>query len=220
MNGLNEWSNRNETNGSGVYFSDQDTPSEAGPDGAIYFTNGTLDPAITSHEDYTANPDGTIATMTFTFNTQALVDPSDPNSGPYYDPNLPVPPGASSNGYDTVFQKKTEHGVGHGMGLNDVPQPQTAGNSVMNNAVANCPNDVCGNEPVDITNCDNSVVQTVPNYAAPAPTGGGGDPTYDSYYYGGDGWGGCTDYYWVYYVSYDGGQTWYETGEVDYAGCW
>ena len=29
----------------------------------------------------------------------------------------------------------------------------------------------------------------------------------------------CVDYYWVWYVSYDGGVTWQPTGEVEYAGC-
>ena len=29
----------------------------------------------------------------------------------------------------------------------------------------------------------------------------------------------CVDYYWVEYVSYDGGKTWQPTGQVEYAGC-
>lgn len=29
----------------------------------------------------------------------------------------------------------------------------------------------------------------------------------------------CVDYYWVWYVSYDGGKTWEQTGQFDYAGC-
>jgi hypothetical protein len=29
----------------------------------------------------------------------------------------------------------------------------------------------------------------------------------------------CVDYYWVWYVSYDGGVTWQPTGQVEYAGC-
>jgi hypothetical protein len=38
---------------------------------------------------------------------------------------------------------------------------------------------------------------------------------------GGGGGGGysCTPYYWVYYESYDGGQTWYVV-DMSYAGCW
>lgn len=30
----------------------------------------------------------------------------------------------------------------------------------------------------------------------------------------------CIDYYWVWFVSYDGGQTWQPTGQVEYAGCY
>lgn len=45
--------------------------------------------------------------------------------------------------------------------------------------------------------------------------GGGGD---GGGYYGGGG-GYCTPYYWNYYTSYDGGETWdYDYSE--YAGCW
>jgi len=29
----------------------------------------------------------------------------------------------------------------------------------------------------------------------------------------------CVDYYWVWYVSYDGGKTWEATGQTEYAGC-
>jgi len=43
----------------------------------------------------------------------------------------------------------------------------------------------------------------------PTPSGGGGGLIYY-----------CTNYYWVWYVSYDGGLTWWETGLVEYAGCW
>jgi hypothetical protein len=32
--------------------------------------------------------------------------------------------------------------------------------------------------------------------------------------------GGCTPYYWVFYESYDQGQTWQATGGSEYAGCW
>ncbi len=30
----------------------------------------------------------------------------------------------------------------------------------------------------------------------------------------------CVDYYWVWFVSYDGGRTWNPTGQVEYAGCY
>jgi RHS repeat-associated protein len=52
----------------------------------------------------------------------------------------------------------------------------------------------------------------------PQPTGGGG-PTDTG---GGNPGGGgppCTPYYWVFFVSYDGGETW-ELTDISYAGCW
>lgn len=52
--------------------------------------------------------------------------------------------------------------------------------------------------------------------------GGGGDycSMYPSSCYGGGGGGGgCTPYYWNYYESHDGGQTWYLV-DSSYAGCW
>ncbi|MFN0141317.1 MAG: collagen-like protein [Pyrinomonadaceae bacterium] len=52
-------------------------------------------------------------------------------------------------------------------------------------------------------------------------TGGGGGPTYCELYPYLCGGGGnpCTPYYWVYYLSWDGGQTW-EYQYSEYAGCW
>ena len=51
--------------------------------------------------------------------------------------------------------------MGHGLGLNDAYNPQTPGDTVMNNAVQNCPNDNCGNEPVFVTPCDRNAIQTL-----------------------------------------------------------
>ena len=45
--------------------------------------------------------------------------------------------------------------------------------------------------------------------------GGGSDPNAYSTTYERD----CVDYYWVWFVSYDGGHTWYATGQTEYAGC-
>lgn len=67
-------------------------------------------------------------------------------------------------GYETVFQKMTEHEIGHSMGINDIPQVpgpcggQTGGSSVMN-AICNV-NDSADNIPLAPTNCDNSAVNT------------------------------------------------------------
>ena len=213
MAGLSSWNDRNERNASGVYFQDHDVPGEMGVDGVVTFTNGALAPGVVSRETYdSTNPDGTISSMTITFNTQAATVTGMAGGAPYYDPTQP--------GYDTVFRKNTEHGIGHGMGLNDMPRPQTAGASVMNNAVPNCPNDNCGNEPVGVTQCDGDRVSEVPNYAPPPilPGGGGGDIGTCNSYCGGY-YEPCTPYYWYYYESWDDGRTW-DLVDISYAGCW
>ena len=62
--------------------------------------------------------------------------------------------------------------------------------------------------------------------STPTPSGGGGGGSYrreqqSQYeYYGFYYYDECTVYVWVWYVSYDDGETWEPTGEVDYAGCW
>jgi len=97
---------------------------------------------------------------TIFFNTSAETDPSDPSTGPFYDP--------TASGYDTVFKKATMHEIGHGMGL-DHPSNQVSGGSVMNGR-SNCPNDNCNFLPSSIKDCDNRVVDSV--YAPPPPPPG------------------------------------------------
>jgi hypothetical protein len=211
--GLSSWNDRNQANGSGVFFQDHDVPGEMGVDGVVTFTNGTLAPGMISGETYdSTHPDGTIASMTITFNTQGATVTGVAGAAPYYNPTLA--------GYDSIFRKNTEHGIGHPMGLNDMPRPQTAGASVMNNAVPNCPNDNCGNEPVGVTPCDGAAVSQVPYYAPPLipPPGGGGDSGTCNSYCGGY-YQPCTPYYWYYYESWDGGETW-GLVDISYAGCW
>lgn len=212
MAGLNSWNDANDRNGSGVFFQDHDTVGEIPPDAVVVFRNGSLAPGTVSQETYdSTHPDGSIASMTITFNTQSATVTGVAGAAPYYD--------STQAGYNTIFQKNTEHGIGHGMGLNDMPRPQTAGASVMNNAVPNCPNDNCGNEPVNVSPCDSSGVSEVPNYAPPPPTGGGGgDPGTCNSYCGGY-YEPCTPYYWYYYESWDGGESW-ELMDISYAGCW
>ncbi|HEX6186954.1 MAG TPA: hypothetical protein VFZ40_02645 [Pyrinomonadaceae bacterium] len=66
--------------------------------------------------------------------------------------------------------------------------------------VTTCPNGQTANPAT----CECPLIE-----ATPTPEGGGGDPSYF-----------CTPYYWVWYVSYDGGETWEPTGQIEYAGCW
>lgn len=66
----------------------------------------------------------------------------------------------------------------------------------------------------DCYNVDGKCSENPRPSPTPTPTPGGGGGGYPIYYYN------CTQYYWVWYVSYDGGETWQETGQVDYAGCW
>ena len=129
-------------------------------DAVLYVTNGTLPSHIASGESYHAGSDGYLESMTITFNIfDAGVSPT--SNDPYFDPTQP--------GYDTIFQKNMQHGMGHGLGLFDASEPQTSGDTVMNNARQNCPNDNCGNQPITVKPCDTHAAQNSPFYT-PAPT--------------------------------------------------
>ena len=70
----------------------------------------------------------------------------------------------------------------------------------------------CGDgQPVDPSNCE------CPS-PSPTPTNGGGGPGDPSPYAPMD-HVDCVDYYWVHFVSYDGGQTWNYDDRESYAGC-
>jgi len=140
LRGLNSWSDANQSNNSGVRFVEGPPPAIGNgqipaqtffQNGTIY-QNGSVATHVTALTTYNGTrPDGSIASTTITFNTGgALADPSNPQSGPYYNPNLPIPPGAPSNGYDTVFEKKTRHEVGHPLGLGDITGTQQPRGSV------------------------------------------------------------------------------------------
>ncbi len=57
---------------------------------------------------------------------------------------------------------------------------------------------------------DQKTCKCIANTFFPGDGGGGG----------GGGGGYCTPYYWHYYESWDGGDTWEEVGDPTYAGCW
>jgi hypothetical protein len=168
VRGLNSWSAANAQNGSGVTFTTNPQPSEFST--SLLVRNGTPSnpAAVASFTRRAINSNNNITAATITLNVAGgLADPNNPSSGPYYDPNAPNPPGSNTNGYGTVFQKEVEHEIGHGMGLTDASG--TDHESVMNQAVANCPNDQCNAKPTDVSPCDSSVVSQEPVYN-PNPT--------------------------------------------------
>jgi len=112
------------------------------------------------------------------------------------------------------------HEIGHTFGLGDC---YLCSNTVMCSG--------CGT--YGPTNCDNQQVKAI-DYnldlgGCPGTytcgSGYGWNPNSCSCEWIGDSWGGgggggyCTPYYWVWFQSWDGGETW-EVIEIEYAGCW
>lgn len=160
---------------------------------------------------------------------------TDPNTGYTTRGGIHLDP--SMTNYDAVLETMV-HEIGHPMGLGHCTGSGcTPQSSVMTPVVQNPPtpenfNRSYGRSTVP-TGCDNQTLQQS-NYPPCFPpvfdtcanwdanlctcndyTGGGG------YGGGGDGGGGyyCTPYYWVYYESWDGGETW-DMVDMEYAGCW
>ena len=128
----------------------------------------------------------------------------------------------SSEGRDSTFS----HEWGHVLGMPDVAPDECPGvNTVMRQTSSNqqLVNGNSGaqpalNRPVRPNDCDvNKARTTNQPTITPSDGGGGGDGGSggSTYYY----YDSCTPYYWVYYESWDGGETWYETDSF-YAGCW
>lgn len=126
----------------------------------------------------------------------------------------------------TALQMAVAHEVGHMFGLDDC-DTCCNGTSVMT-GYDNF-NDIHSGM-VSPSSCDvntaNQAGQYNPNTVRPPSIGSGGDTNGGSggsygnlnrdYYSGGY----CTTYWRVWYVSWDGGVTWEESGQVDYVGCW
>lgn len=128
------------------------------------------------------------------------------------------------------------HEIGHPAGFGDCTSCAPA-DSVMALGATDY-NQVLG-RPTSPSQCDNQALQQTdyppcnppvntsdclvwdPNTCTCSQYSGGGGGGYEGDYGGGGYYDpGCTDYYWVWYVSYDGGQTWEPTGEIEYAGCY
>lgn len=116
------------------------------------------------------------------------------------------------------------HEIAHTLGLDDCDEYNPAADeSVMYRPVSLNPgggftpadfNFVPSNALTGLSDCDNQKIKSTGSYNTPL-NGGGGEPP-------GGGGGGvyyCTPYYWVYYESWDGGETWYVV-DYWYAGCW
>jgi hypothetical protein len=210
--GIAAWDSANKNdNYSGVRFLPGPAPAGAP---TITFQMGGSNANNAGHTDTTVNlSNGIIQSATVSFYT----DGKTPGGNPIYDKNQP--------GYYDMFLKVTLHEIGHTMGLEDADVPtsgycdQPDGATVMNGYCGT--NDSGGNLSKTVTSCDNTALKSADSpYPPPMPTGGGGGGVGGGgdYYYGGGG-GYCTPYYWVYYESYDGGNTWYEV-DSEYAGCW
>ncbi len=196
------WTEANKTNGSGVTFA----PSDAGH--PANFTVGVGAAEGRPGRTYTS-----LDTSELSTGAPTTLDLNNPD---FFDPSV--------EGYGTAILKIMLHEIGHTMGLNDTPGDdtkscggQTPGGSVMNGQCG--VNDKGGNGPTTVTPCDSGTISQKAQYTSTTTyTGGGGG--------GGGGYGTygggypCTRYYWVWYTSDDGGQTWDPTGDVEYAGCW
>jgi hypothetical protein len=209
------WNTANQSNNSGVSYTFSTTPPASGAYFTVSYANqiiGTNGSPVRAQTATTTDGNGV------TTSAAASLDQHMTN-------------------YDAVLEAMS-HEIGHPAGFGHCATC-APGDSVM----AQVPYDP--NDPATYnqaygrattpTGCDNQTLQqTNYPYCSPPPfanctwdfstcscfpgTGGGGGGGY-----GGDGSGGgynyCTPYYWYYYESWDGGQTW-ELMDVSYAGCW
>jgi hypothetical protein len=209
---ITAWDTANQSNNSGVRFS-----SAAPPAGAptISFQVGGSNGSNAGHFDSTVNlSTGIIQSAT----VQIYTEGKTPGGNPIFDKSQP--------GYYDMFLKIALHEIGHTMGLNDAAVPSTGycdqsnGATVMNGYCGT--NDSGGNLSTTVTDCDKNALNSADSPYPPKmdpPLGGGGGEL------GGGGGGGyyyyqpCTPYYWVYYESWDDGQSW-DMVDYSYAGCW
>jgi hypothetical protein len=120
----------------------------------------------------------------------------------------------------TALTQAMAHEIGHTFGLDDCTSC-AAGTSVMTEATSLNDTTSGMNGP---SACDAATANTVmhnqsPPAVYPDAGGGGGGGDSGGGHYGGLEGDGCTPYYWNYYNSYDGGETW-EYDYSEYAGCW
>lgn len=210
QNAINAWDTANQSNRSGVRFSSA-TPPAGSP--TISFQVGGSNGSNAGHVDTTINlSTGIIQSATVSFYTAGQT----PGGNPIYDPSQP--------GYYDMFLKVALHEIGHTMGLEDATVPSTGycdqqdGATTMNGYCGT--NDSGGNMPTNVTTCDKDAINSADSpYPPSLPSGGGGGGGGDLGGGGGYYYYPCTPYYWVYYESWDDGQTW-DMVNYEYAGCW
>ena len=123
----------------------------------------------------------------------------------------------------TALRNAMSHEIAHNFGLNHTANgthSNQTSSSLYNSTIGL--NDTTTGAPGP-TPCDNQTINStyssggVRYVAPPIITGGGGGGGLDDgyYYY----YEPCTPYYWVYYESWDGGETW-DLVDISYAGCW
>jgi hypothetical protein len=183
---MQKWTEANKTNGSGVSF----RAALSGEDVKLTFKNDSAltEPVMTTTTNAGGQSQSSIVRWNLGFKT--------PGGSLTYDKNLPVPEGAASNGYDTIFFKDALHEMGHTMGLGEAPNypdpcAQTPGATVMNGACGT--NDAGANNgkgigSTTITECDQNAVKSQLQYRTTSGGGGGGTvgPTKPTLQPGGD----------------------------------
>jgi hypothetical protein len=209
------WNTANNANNSGVVFEFTTTPPVSGVGNYLIVNSGNniIDPST-----------GTQVRAQTTYST-------DPNTG--YTTRGSIRLDQSMTNYDAVLEAMV-HEIGHPMGLGHCTGSGcTPASSVMTPVVTNPPSPTTFNRTygrsTDPTACDNQTLETA-DYPPCFPPVGLSCNTWDSNLcacmdYGGGSWGGgdddpnCTPYYWCYFVSWDGGQSW-DLVLAEYVGCW
>lgn len=186
---FNNWQNANGANNSGVTFKFVDSIP---PDGTYKWIVGYSTPTVTVG----SRGESGVPVRDAAGNAQ--------EAQTAIDPRVTAP---------AAITDVMAHEIGHPMGLDDCNDTCSATDSVMSkgNPRADYWNGLSG-RPTSPTNCDNQNLKTT-NYPILLLQDGGGNPPSDP------GYPSCTPYYWLYYQSWDGGETW-ELVDVSYAGCW
>jgi hypothetical protein len=142
----------NMNNGSGVRFLPGPPPPGTSYPHTLLSQNGALNPEEGARFDSISSYGDGLLSATITFNPACIIPRT---FDKFYDPNAPVQPGASTNGYETVYFKVALHELGHTMHL-EHPQTQLPLMSIMNGG-ANV-NETGNYIPTAPSSCDNNTI--------------------------------------------------------------